>query len=220
MKHVKIMNLPDCDKLLYCSGTIARQIGTMFVFDDERPEVVPSYPILSGGKNMADGWMADDTECYETPVVCRKGEKISPRTFAKFVKQGMHEEVPTTAWDLYQNLREHGSDLQLPVWANNKNTIREYTIELEFHDFKKEACCVAADTADFYFEAYYDRNDRDSLFRQLDAQLMEYMNIVDTEDLFCQLIFTTYDIDYQDIVDRLNSLQIDTKYCDMYNPRK
>ena len=26
MKHVKIMNLPECDKLVYCSGTIGRQV--------------------------------------------------------------------------------------------------------------------------------------------------------------------------------------------------
>ena len=34
MKQVKIMNLPECDKLLYCGGAIAQQIGTMFVVDN------------------------------------------------------------------------------------------------------------------------------------------------------------------------------------------
>ena len=110
MKQVKIMNLPECDKLLYCGGTIAQQIGTMFVVDDEAPTQALSYPILSGGRSQADGWLTGDTECYETPVVCRKGQKIGPRVFAKFVKRAMHEEVPSTAWELYQSLREYDSD--------------------------------------------------------------------------------------------------------------
>lgn len=220
MKHVKIMNLPDCDKLLYCSGSIAQQIGSMFVVDDERPDVVLSYPILSGGANSADGWMADGTECISTPVVCRKGQKISPQYFSKFVKRGMHEEVPTTAWELYHQLRENGSDLQLPVWASNKETIREYTIELEFHDFREEARCVSTDTSDFYFEVYYNRDDKEDLYGQLDSQLMDYINIVDTEELYCKLVFTTLQLDYADIVNRLNSEKIDTRFCDMYNPRQ
>ena len=112
MKQVKIMNLPECDKLLYCGGAIAQQIGTMFVVDDEDPRQALSYPILSGGRSQADGWLTGDTECYETPVVCRKGQKIGPRVFAKFVKRAMHEEVPSTAWELYQSLREYDSDLQ------------------------------------------------------------------------------------------------------------
>ena len=219
MKQVKIMNLPECDKVLYCSGTIAQQIGTMFVVDDEEPGLASSYPILSGGRNQADGWLTGDTECYETPVVCRKGQKIIPRVFAKYVKRGMHEEVPTTAWELYHQLRENGCDLQLPILASTKETIREYTIELEFHDFDKEACCISTDTSEFYFEVYYDRDDREDLFRQLDGQLMDYINIVDTEELYCKLIFTTLDLDYLDIVNRLNSLEIDTSYCDMNDPR-
>ena len=217
---MKIMNLPDCDKLLYCSGSIAQQIGSMFMVDDENPGFIPSYPILSGGANSADGWMIFDTECISTPVICRKGQKISPQLFAKFVKRGMHEEVPTTAWELYHQLRDYGCDLQLPVWASNKETIREYTIELEFYDFKEEARCVSTDTSHFYFEVYYNRDDKDDLYGQLDAQLMDYMNIVDTEELYCKLIFTTYQLDYMDIVDRLNSEKIDTRFCDMYNPRK
>ena len=48
---------------------------------------------------------------------------------------------------------------------------------------------------------------------------MDYMNILDTEELYCKLIFTTLDIDNMDVVDRLNSEKIDTRFCDMYNPR-
>ena len=55
MKQVKIMNLPECDKLLYCGGAIAQQIGTMFVVDDEAPTQALSYPILSGGRSMPQG---------------------------------------------------------------------------------------------------------------------------------------------------------------------
>ena len=29
MKHVKIMSMPDCDKLIYSGGIIARQIGAL-----------------------------------------------------------------------------------------------------------------------------------------------------------------------------------------------
>ena len=49
---------------------------------------------------------------------------------------------------------------------------------------------------------------------------MDYLNILDTEDLYCQLVFTSLDIDYMDVIERLNTLQIDTRYCDMYEPRK
>jgi hypothetical protein len=220
MKQVKIMNLPECDKLVYASGVIARQIGTMFVVDDENPIGAESYPILSGGKKTADGWLEGDTMCYDTPVVCRVGQKIDPKRFATFVKRGMHEEVPTTAWELYWNLRDNGSDLQLPVWASTKETIRKFTIELEFHDFHEEACCRSTDTSDFYFEAYYDRGNKEDVFGQIETQLMDYLNILDTEDLYCQLIFTSLDIDYMDVIERLNTLQIDTRYCDMYEPRK
>ena len=219
MKHVKIMNLPDCDKLVYCSGTIARQIGTMFVVDDEKPTLAESFPVLSGGRDLADGWLRGDRECYETPVVCRVGEKITPEVFASFVKRGMHEEVPTTAWELYQNLRENGSDLRLPIMAHTQEPSREYLIELEFHDFNKDACCISTDTSAFYFEVYYDRDDKDDVFSQLEAQLMDYMNILDTEELYCKLIFTTLDFNNQDIVDRLNALEISTLYCDMDKPR-
>ena len=135
MKQMKVMSLPECDKLLYCSGTIGRQIGTMFIYDDEKPLYVESYPILAGGRDMADGQVQSDTECYETPVVCRVGEKISPTVFSQFVKRAMHEEVPYNAWDLYQQLRENGSDLRHPILASTQEPDREYTIELEFHDF-------------------------------------------------------------------------------------
>ena len=131
----------------------------------------------------------------------------------------MHEEVPASAWDLYHNLRENGGDLQLPISANNKETIREYHIELEFHDFTEDACCSSTDTSDFFFEVYFERGDKDDVFNQLNVQLMDYMNILDTEELGCKLIFRTVDLDYQDVVDRLNRLEIDTVYCDMYNPR-
>ena len=219
MKQMKVMSLPECDKLLYCSGTIGRQIGTLFIYDDEKPLYVESYPILAGGRDMADGQVQSDTECYDTPVVCRVGEKISPTLFSQFVKRAMHEEVPYNAWDLYQQLRENGSDLRHPILASTQEPDREYMIELEFHDFNQEACCISTDTSSFYFEAYYDRDDKESVYRQLDAQLMDYMNILDTEELYCKLIFTTLDFDYMDVVNRLNSEKIDTRFCDMYNPR-
>ena len=220
MKHVKIMNLPDCDKLVYCSGTIAHQIGTMFVVDDEKPTVAESFPILSGGRDLADGWVTGDDECYETPVVCRVGEIITPKVFASFVKRGMHEEVPTSASELYEQLRENGSDLQLPVIASTKETIREYSIELEINDFKDEAFCYSTDTAAFYFEAYFKAGDKDELYRELMAQLMDYMNILDTEELGAKITFRSVDFYYQDVIDRLNETPIDTINCDMYEPRK
>lgn len=216
---MKVMSLPECDKLIYCSGTIGCQIGALYIYDDEKPMYVESYPILGGGRDLADGQVQGDTECYETPVVCRVGEKIFPTEFSSFVKRGLHEEVGIGAWELYRQLRENGSDLRHPVMADTKDTKRDYMIELEFHDFKQEACCVSTDSSAFYFEAYYDRDDKESVYRQLDAQLMDYINILDTEELYCRLIFTTLDLDYMDVVDRLNSEKIDTRFCDMYNPR-
>lgn len=216
---MKIMNLPECDKLVYTGGVIARQIGTMFVVDDEDPMGTESYPILSGGRKTADGWLTGDSECYDTPVVCSVGEKITPRLFAKYVKRGMHEEVPTSAWELYWNLRDNGGDIQLPILARTKETIRRYKIDLEFNDFDKDAYCYSSDTSDFYFEAYYDRDNKDEVFRELQSQLMDYLNILDTEDLYCQIVFTTDDIDNADVVKRLNTLEIDTRYCNMYKPR-
>ena len=212
--------MPSCDKLIYSGGIIARQIGALMVVDDEQPLGAESYPIVAGGQKLADGWMAPGEECVQTPVVCRVGQKISPRTFAKYVKMGMHEEVPTTAYELYEQLRENGSDLQLPVWAKNKETIREYSIELEINDFKEEAFCYSTDTSDFYFEAYFKAGDHDELFGELMWQLMDYLNILDTEELGAKIIFRTIDWDYQDVIDRLNSEQIDTIHCDMYEPRK
>jgi hypothetical protein len=179
-----------------------------------------SYPIVAGGQKLADGWMAPGDECMLTPVVCRVGQKISPKTFAKYVKMGMHEEVPSSAYELYEQLRQNGSDLQLPVWAKNQETIREYLIELEINDFKEEAICYSTDTSDFYFEAYFKAGDHDELFGELMSQLMDYLNILDTEELGAKIIFRTLDWDYQDVIDRLNSKQIDTIHCDMYEPRK
>lgn len=220
MKHVKILSMPDCDKLIYSGGIIARQIGAMMVVDDEQPLSAESYPIVAGGQKLADGWLAPGEECMLTPVVCRVGEKISPKTFAKYVKMGMHEEVPTSAFELYEQLRENGSDLQLPVMASTKETIREYSIELEINDFKDEAFCYSTDTADFYFEAYFKAGDKDELYRELMAQLMDYMNILDTEELGAKITFRSVDSDYQDVIDRLNETPIDTINCDMYEPRK
>ena len=220
MKHVKILSMPDCDKLIYSGGIIARQIGAMMVVDDEQPLSAESYPIVAGGQKLADGWLAPGEECMLTPVVCRVGEKISPKTFAKYVKMGMHEEVPTSASELYEQLRENGSDLQLPVMASTKETIREYSIELEINDFKDEAFCYSTDTADFYFEAYFKAGDKDELYRELMAQLMDYMNILDTEELGAKITFRSVDFDYQDVIDRLNETPIDTINCDMYEPRK
>jgi hypothetical protein len=219
MKHVKIMRMPDCDKLIYCGGIIARQIGTMYVVDDENPIFAQTYPIISGGESRADGEIMSE-DCLHTELVCHVGQKITPRRFAEIVKKGMHEEVPTTAWELYGNLREHGGNLTLPVWANDKEPIREYKIELEFHDFKEDACCYSTDTSDFFFEVYYERGDKDDAFRQLNSQLMDYMNIFDTEELGCKIIFYTLDNRYQDVVDRLNEIRIDTVNCDMFEPRR
>lgn len=219
MKHVKIMSLPECDKLVYSCGAIARQIGTMFVVDDENPAGAESYPVVAGGRELADGWVFGDMECYETPVVCRVGEKLTPKGFAKYVKRAMHEEVPATAYDLYCQLRENGSDLILPINAGTKEVIREYHIGLEFFDFKENASCRSTDTSSFYFEVYYERDDKEGLFRQLETQLMDYMNILDTEELGCKLIFTTLDFDYADVIKRLNALEIETNNCDMHNPR-
>ena len=220
MKHVKILSMPDCDKLIYSGGIIARQIGALMVVDDEQPINTMSYPIVAGGQKLADGWLAPGEECMLTPVVCRVGDKISPKTFAKYVKMGMHEEVPTSAFELYEQLRENGSDLQLPVIASTKKTIREYSIELEINDFKDEAFCYSTDTAAFYFEAYFKAGDKDELYRELMAQLMDYMNILDTEELGAKITFRSVDFDYQDVIDRLNETPIDTINCDMYEPRK
>lgn len=220
MKHVKILSMPDCDKLIYSGGIIARQIGAMMVVDDEQPLSAESYPIVAGGQKLADGWLAPGEECMLTPVVCRVGEKISPKTFAKYVKMGMHEEVPTSAFELYEQLRESGADLRLPVWAKNQETIRDYKVELEINDFKDEAFCYSTDTADFYFEAYFKADDKDELYRELMGQLMDYMNILDTEELGAKITFRSVDFDYQDVIDRLNETPIDTINCDMYEPRK
>ena len=217
---MKILSMPDCDKLIYSGGIIARQIGAMMVVDDEQPINTMSYPIVAGGQKLADGWLAPGEECMLTPVVCRVGEKISPKTFAKYVKMGMHEEVPTSAFELYEQLRENGSDLRLPVWAKNQETIRDYKVELEINDFKDEAFCYSTDTADFYFEAYFKAGDKDELYRELMAQLMDYMNILDTEELGAKITFRSVDFDYQDVIDRLNETPIDTINCDMYEPRK
>ena len=220
MKHVKIMSMPECDKLIYSGGIIARQIGALMVVDDENPLGAESYPIVSGGRNLADGWLSHGEECMETPVVCRVGEKIEPQKFAKFVKMGMHEEIPTSAYELYGQLRENGSDLQLPFWASNHETIREYRVELEINDFnKEEAFCYSTDTSFFYFEAYFESGNHDDLYNQLSAQLMDYMNILDKEELGAKIIFTTYDFDYHDVIERLNNTPIETGYCDMMKPR-
>ena len=220
MKHVKIMSMPDCDKLIYSGGIIARQIGALMVVDDEQPINTMSYPIVAGGQKLADGWLAPGEECMQTPVVCRVGQKISPRTFAKYVKMGMHEEVPSSAYELYGQLRESGADLQLPVWVQNKETIREYSIELEISDLSGDAFCYSSDTADFYFEAYFKAGDHDELYGELMSQLMDYMNILDKEELGAKIIFHTLNFDYQDVIDKLNTTPIDTSYCDMYEPRR
>lgn len=217
---MKILSMPECDKLIYSGGIIARQIGSLMVVDDEEPINTMSYPIVAGGQKLADGWLPPGEECMQTPVVCRVGQKISPRMFAKYVKMGMHEEVPTSAYELYGQLRESGADLQLPVMASTQETIREYSIELEISDLSEDAICYSSDTADFYFEAYFKAGDHDELYGELMAQLMDYMNILDTEELGVKLTFHTVDFDYQDVIDRLNTIPIDTIHCDMYEPRK
>ena len=214
------MDMPSCDKLIYSGGVIARQIGALFVVDDEQPQLAMSYPIVAGGQKLADGWMAPGEECVQTPVVCRVGQKISPRTFAKYVKMGMHEEVPTSAYELYGQLRESGADLQLPVMARTQEPVRKFHVELEINDFmKEEGFCYATDTADFYFEAYFEAGNHDDLYGQLSAQLMDYMNILDTEELGAKIIFRTVDCDYLDVIEKLNTTPIDTIHCDMYDPR-
>ena len=52
------------------------------------------------------------------------------------------------------------------------------------------------------------------------SQLMDYMNILDKEELGAKIIFHTLDFDYQDVIDKLNTTPIDTGYCDMYSPRQ
>lgn len=221
MKHVKILSMPDCDKLIYSGGIIARQIGALMVVNDENPIDTLSYPIVAGGQKMADGWLPPGDECMETPVVCRAGQKISPREFAKYVKMGMHEEIPTSAYELYGQLRENGADLQLPIMASTKEPVREFHVELEIDDFMKDdGFCYSTDTAQFYFEVYFKAGDHDDLYGELMSQLMEYMNILDKEELGAKIIFRTLNIDYLDVIDRLNSEPIDTGYCDMYEPRK
>lgn len=221
MKHVKILSMPDCDKLIYSGGIIARQIGALMVVNDENPIDTLSYPIVAGGQKLADGWLPPGDECMETPVVCRAGQKISPREFAKYVKMGMHEEIPTSAYELYGQLRENGADLQLPIMASTKEPVREFHVELEIDDFMKDdGFCYSTDTAQFYFEVYFKAGDHDDLYGELMSQLMEYMNILDKEELGAKIIFRTLNIDYLDVIDRLNSEPIDTGYCDMYKPRK
>ena len=221
MKHVKILSMPDCDKLIYSGGIIARQIGALMVVDDEQPLGAESYPIVAGGRRLADGWVAPGEDCMQTPVVCRVGEKIVPGVFAKYVKMGMHEEVPTSAYELYGQLCESGADLQLPIWATTKEPIREFSIELEINDFmKEEGYCYSTDTSDFYFEAYFEAGNHDDLYGQLMSQLMDYMNILDKEELGAKIIFRTLDFDYQDVIDRLNTEPIETSYCDMEKPRR
>lgn len=220
MKHIKIMDMPSCDKLIYSAGVIARQIGALFVVDDENPQSAMSYPIVAGGRNLADGWLTPGEECMQTPVVCRVGEKISPNLFAKYVKMGMHEEVPTTAYELYGQLRESGADLRLPVMASTQEPIREFHVELEINGFKrKEGYCYSTDGSDFYFEAYFDTSNHDDLYNQLMGQLMEYINILDKEELGAKIIFSSLDFDYQDVIEKLNTTPIDTIHCDMYEPR-
>ena len=220
MKHIKIMDMPSCDKLIYSGGVIARQIGALFVVDDEQPQLAMSYPIVAGGRRLADGWMTPGEECVQTPVVCRVGEKIRPSTFARFVKMGMHEEIPTSANELYDQLRESGADLQLPVMARTQEPVREFHVELEINDFmKEEGFCYATDTADFYFEAYFKAGDHDELYGELMSQLMDYMNILDKEELGAKIIFRTLNCDYLDVIEKLNTTPIDTIHCDMYEPR-
>jgi len=219
MKHVKIMRLPDCDKLIYTNGQIARQIGTMMVVDDEDFSFTECYPILSGGSQNADGDVDIANGVTNCPVVCRVGQKITPKRFAQFVKKAMREEVPSTAYELYNQLTDHGGNMVLPVMADTGETVRKYKIELEFFDYKDVSHCVSTDTANFYFEVYFDKGDHQDVFNQLNSQLMDYMEILEHDDLHCQIIFYTVDYYYQDVVKRLNNLKIDTIHGDMYEPR-
>ncbi len=219
MKHVKIMSLPDCDKLIYTNGEIARQIGTMMLVDDENFVFTKSYPILSGGKETADGYVETATEVQHCPIVCRVGEKISPERFAKFVKKAMREEVPSTAYELFNQLIDNGGKMVLPILASTQETIRKYNIELEFYDFDNVSHCVSTDTGDFFFEVYYEKGDHDDVFRQLSGQLMDYMEILEHDDLHCQIVFNTLNYDYMDVVKRLNNMKIETMGGEMYNPR-
>ncbi len=218
MKHVKIMSQQETDKLIYAAGQIARQMGTMIVVDDENLALTKSYPILFGLES-GDGYVETDTEVQFTPIVCKIGENITPQWFANFVKKGMHEEVPTSAYELYKQLRGNGCHLRLPVMAPSGKEISKFEIELEFFDFDDISRVISTDTYDFYFEAYFEKGDHNEAFAELSAQLTDYIEILDMEQLGCQIIFKTLDLPYDDVVERLNKLQIDSLYSDMYNPR-
>ncbi len=218
MKHVQILPLPDCNKLIYAEGQIARQIGTMIVADDENIGMTESYPIVAGGKSTADGDVIASTEVFETEFVCLAGEKISLYTFAKLVKKAMHEEMPVTAYELCRQLRDNGSDLKLPRTADGE-LVRKHHVELEFMTFDDTALCRSSETSTFFFEAYFTPGDHEDVYHQIDSQLMEYINILDTEELGTQIVFDTDDLKYMDVVDRLNAEEICTRFCDMENPR-
>jgi len=216
MKHVKILPLPDCQKLIYANGQIARQIGTMIVADDEKIGQTDSFPIVGGGREMADGQILADISVYDTQLVCLAGEKILPATFCKFVKQSLHEEIPTSAYELYRQLRDNGG--RLYHFQTDKPYIT-YEVELEFYDSSDTMLCQSTDAGDIYFEAYFDPDDKNDAYGQILGQLMEYLNIFDDEGLATEIIFRTVNYDYLDLIKRLNDTKIDTKYSNMFNPR-
>ncbi|MCR4603660.1 MAG: hypothetical protein K5683_09055 [Prevotella sp.] len=216
MKHVKILPLPDCQKLIYAEGQIARQIGTMIVVDDEQIGLTESYPIVAGGRDTADGLVLIDTSVYETQLVCLVGEEISPTTFCKFVKQSMHEEIPSSAYELYEQLHNNGGSLCLP---KSSEPYINYQVELEFVNTNDTVVCQSSDTAAIYFEAYFEPGNKKDAYNQLLGQLMEYMNIFDNEELGTVIVFRTVDIDYLDLVKRLNDTKIETKFSEMLAPR-
>jgi len=219
MKHVKILNMPDCKKLIYSDGMMGRQIGAMIVMDDEDGVYYThSYPIIDGGKQTADG-MVLRKENYETYVVCEVEEELTLRDFSKLVRRTMSEDVPPTSIELYNKLREYDCDLQLPVMADTKEPVRRYNVELEFFEFRDICRCKSVDHAYFYFDVYYEKDNHDDLFEQLLSQLMDYMNVLDSEKLYSQIVFNTVYSNYGDVIKRLNTEKIDTLYCNMYDPR-
>ena len=87
MKHIKTMSLPDCDKLIYSGGMIARQIGVMIVVDDEDLGWTQSYPIISGGQSNADGnVLCDDVMQTEMVIFNRCSLEMDLNKFRRTVK--------------------------------------------------------------------------------------------------------------------------------------
>ena len=218
----------DAPYNLICSSTgkIATHIATLIVVKEKKEELIEgarmsnnltvcSYPVI-GGEFDIEGKVWMDSELKECLLIARQKSNLSLYTLRRLMEYCSKHLNPLRLRSmpliLQMAIMDNGSKFVLPK-DENKNTISDYDVCLEFEESKDGKSCMVFTNrnSDFYFYEYFYTDVATSNLPSSDNAIYSMAQLSDSYLVFLSnyglrnIKFSTKNKDYQWFVDKLNN---------------